>query len=112
MASIKCESSPRINEKSSRLFERRTRLNFILFLPLVLLSPSDLATLVTPNALLTKENHTKMPRYRTQITECRYPGFAGVSLLLASTHNNWREEFSSTLKDCVNPRGFRWTAEI
>jgi hypothetical protein len=112
MVSIKCEASPRTNDKSRRLFERRARLNLILCLPVVLLWSSDSEAPGTPNTLSIAESRPKISRYRTQITECRYPGLGGVSIQLASMNNSWREEFSSTLKDCVNPRSFRWTAEI
>jgi hypothetical protein len=57
-------------------------------------------------------NRPQIPSYRSQITECRYSGKPDVSVVLASMNHVPREEFLSNLKNCLDPRGFRWAAMI
>jgi hypothetical protein len=58
------------------------------------------------------ETRPKNPNYRSRVTECRYPAMPDVSLVLSSMKHFPREEFSSSIKDCQDPRGFRWSAII
>jgi hypothetical protein len=58
------------------------------------------------------ETRPKNPNYRSRVTECRYPAMPDVSLVLSSMKHFPREEFSSSIKDCQDPRDFRWSAII
>jgi hypothetical protein len=91
--------------------DRRVQLIVYLCLPVVF-SSSNAATPIVMSASRIAESRPKHQGYRTRVTECRYPMMPEESIVLTSMHRAPREEFASSLKDCVNPRGFRWSAVI
>lgn len=110
--SIKDKTSQPKNEKLKRVSnDRRVQLIIFLCLPVVF-SSSNSATPVKIGALRIAETRPKNPIYRSRVTECRYPAVPDVSIVLSSMNPVRREEFFSNLKNCVDPRGFRWSAII
>jgi hypothetical protein len=100
------------DEKVKRVSnERRVQLIVLLCLP-VIFSSSQSATPVKMKASRIAEIHPTNPAYRSRVTECRYPARTDVSIVRSSMNHFPREEFFSTLKNCVDPRGFRWSAII
>ena len=110
--SIKDKASQPKKEKLKRVSnDRRIQLIILLCFPVVF-SSSNSATPVMMSASRIAEIRPKNPIYRSRVTECRYPAIPDVSIVLTSMHHVPREEFSSNLKNCVDPRGFRWSAII
>jgi hypothetical protein len=91
--------------------DRRIQLIIFLCFPAVF-SASNSATPVMTSTSRIAEIRPKNPIYRSRVTECRYPAIPDVSIVLTSMNHFPREEFSSNLKNCVDPRGFRWSAII
>jgi hypothetical protein len=112
MLSMTSKANEGQHEKYHRVSnERRVQLMIYLCFPVVL-SSSNAATPMVMSASRMVESRPKNPAYRTRVTECRYPMMPDESIVLASMNPAPREEFASSLKDCVNPRGFRWSAVI
>ena len=113
--SIKVKANRTKNEKLKRVSnERRVQLVILLCFPVVF-SPSNSAAPVKMSASRiaeTRPTNPINPIYRSRVTECRYPAIPDVSIVLSSMKHFPREEFSSNLKNCVDPRGFRWSATI
>jgi hypothetical protein len=110
--SIKDKASQPKNEKVKRVSnERRVQLIIFLCFPVVF-SASDSATPVKMSGSRIAEIRPKNPSYRSRVTECRYPARPDVSIVLSSMNHVPREEFFSNLKNCIDPRGFRWSAII
>ena len=107
--SIKFKTSQWNQKRLSRA--RRTHPSIFLCLP-VILSSCTLVTLAMTSGSPTAAGRPQIPSYRSQITECRYSGKPDVSVVLASINHVFREEFLSNLKNCLDPRGFRWAAMI
>ena len=84
----------------------------ILFYLPVVLSACGFVSLAMMSEPHIVANRPLVPSYRSQITECRYSGIADVSVVLASMNHVPREEFLSSLKNCLDPRGFRGAAMI
>ena len=110
--SIKDKASQPNNEKHKRVSnDRRVQLMIFLCFPVVF-SSSNSATPVKMNAARIAEIRPRNLIYRSRITECRYPATPDISIVLSSMNHFPQEEFSSNLKNCVDPRGFRWSAVI
>jgi len=110
--SIKDKASQPKNEKLKRVSnERRVQLMIFLCFPVVF-SSSNSATPFKMSGSRIAEIRPKNPSYRSRVTECRYPAIPEVSIVRSSMNHVPREEFSSNLKNCVDPRGFRWWAII
>jgi hypothetical protein len=110
--SIKDIASRTKNEKLKRVSnERRVQLIIFLCFPVVFSSSSS-ATPIKMSASRIAEIRPKNPIYRSRVAECRYPAIPDVSIVLSSMNHVPREEFFSNLKNCVDPRGFRWSATI
>jgi hypothetical protein len=110
--SINDKTGQQTNEKQKRISnERRVPFLILLCFP-VFFSSSNSVIPVLMSAARIAESRPKNPRYSTRITECRYPDTPEVSIVLASMNPVPREEFSSNLKNCLDPRGFRWAAMI
>ncbi len=109
--SIEDKGSQPKNQKLKRSSnERRVQLLMFLCLPVVFSSPSSTPAKMSASRIA--EIRPKNPSYRSRVTECRYPAIPDVSIVLSSMSHVPREEFSSNIKDCVDPRGFRWSAII
>jgi hypothetical protein len=110
--STKDKASQPKKEKLKRVSnDRRIQLIIFLCFPAVF-SASNSATPVMTSTSRIAEIRPKNPIYRSRVTECRYPAIPDVSIVLTSMNHFPREEFSSNLKNCVDPRGFRWSARI
>ena len=110
--SIKDKASQPKNEKLKRV-SNGPRVQLIIFLCFpVVFSSSNSATPVKMSASQIAEFRPTNPIYRSRVTECRYPAIPDVSIVLSSMNHFPREEFSSNLKNCDDPRGFRWSTII
>jgi hypothetical protein len=78
----------------------------LVFLPVVTSIPNSAPPVATSWSSNGVSGHG-LSRYRTRITQCRYPAIADVSVILASMKHFSREEFSSSLKRCLEPPAFR-----
>ena len=110
--SIKDKASQSKNEKLKRV-SNGPRVQLIIFLCFpVVFSSSNSANPVQISASRIAEIRPTNPIYRSRVTECRYPAIPDVSIVLSSMNHFPREEFSSNLKNCDDPRGFRWSTII
>lgn len=101
-----------LDEKVKRLSnDHRVQLIMLLCFPVVF-SSSHTAPPVKMRASRIAEMRPANPTYRSRVTECRYPAGPDVSVVRSSMKHFSKEEFFSTLKNCVDPRGFRWSAII
>ena len=50
--------------------------------------------------------------YHTLTTQCPYPGTSNVALIMASTNGSLAQAAVNSLKNCLEPPGLTWTAEI
>src|SRR5262245_27538037 len=103
-------SEPKLGKLKRMSTERRAQLILFFCLPVVFSSSSPPPARMIGSRIA--ETGPKNPNYRSRVIECRYPAMPDVSLVLSSMKHFPREEFSSSIKDCADPRDFRWSTII
>ncbi len=110
--SIRGKASEQKIEKHKRISkDRRVQLIIFFWFPVVFSSLKSVTPAMTSAARII-EPGPRNPSYRSRVTECRYPAIPDVSIVLSSMNHVPREEFFSNLKNCIDPRGFRWSPII